>query len=494
MPMRTVLNVGIGLALVVLGAHPSPGQDAQRLAELTEAGARLKAAQETQQQMLSNLYQLYRTELTITVPQITIPDVPPNNPHHQVFVRLREERDRLCASCHVGPPTAHHELLGLSLVPADETLRDQLKLEKKGLVVTAIAAQSPAERGGIKERDILIESGGKPLTAVDDFANAIKADQEKVRQGMEAASRHAPDANHPANPAPLPDISVRLLREGEAREIKVPAPFTANVFAYVTNPPQNQQAEPSYWIGVTIDPADVTLQRHLKLTTDDGGLVVTDVIKETPAEKAGIKKNDVLLAINNQPLKVVQDMVKIVKEAKDTSIKIRLLRAGAEQAIVLKPIKRSQDVEAAQIRAIVSPQENLNGLFLLQNPSQITYPNVTQPYVLTDQPRLLTDIHGALSVGGQQQIVKLSNEQLAAVVQQLNEVLAQGKKADAVVERFTTQPATPGTGQTEEQGRQKALERIDAQLKLLDGQIKELKASMDSLRGTIKEKDQDKPR
>jgi hypothetical protein len=131
---------------------------------------------------------------------------------------------------------------------------------------------------------------------------------------------------------------------------------------------------------------------------------------------------------------------------------------------------------------------------LLQNPSQITYPNAPQLYMPIDQQRFLTDITGALSVGGQQQPVKLSNEQLAAVVQQLNEVLAQGKKADAVVERFATQPATPGTGQTEEQGRQKALERIDAQLKLLDGQIKDLKASMDSLRGTIKEKDQDKPR
>src|ERR1700722_16987602 len=109
MPMRTVLNVGIGLALVMLGARPSPGQDAQRRAEEAEARARLLSAHDQQQQALSNLYQFYSASLVTSGPQITIPDVPPNNPLHEVFVKLREERDRACASCHVGPPTAHHE-------------------------------------------------------------------------------------------------------------------------------------------------------------------------------------------------------------------------------------------------------------------------------------------------------------------------------------------------------------------------------------------------
>jgi hypothetical protein len=456
MPMRSTLNIWIGLSFAALVTQPTLGQDAP-----PPAGDAAKVQGDIQNKS-TYLYQLYSTALPQLDHQIAIPDVPPNDPHHAVFVKLKTERDQACATCHVGTPTPNHKMLGLSLVPADDTLRDQLKLEKRGLVVTTVDPNSSAARGGVKDKDILVEARGKLLLAVDDFAKSIKDN------------------------APAADLPVRLIRDGEPRDVKIPSPFTA---VWVEGNHTKQPApEPSYWIGVSIDPADATLRGHLKLT-DDVGLVVTQVIKDTPAEKAGILKNDVLMTINSKPLKVAEDMVKIVKEAKESPVKIRLLRTGTEQTVLVKPTRRAEGGEAVQAFAYTYPQMRQEGLFLLQNPTQTNWITAAQALPSQGQQQVLMDVTGTLTAD-LQHTNKLSSDQLAAVAQQLNDLLSQTQKPKVPVQHA----AAPGGSQTGEQERQRSLERIDAQLTALDGQIKELKSAMESLRGTIKEREQDKQR
>jgi membrane-associated protease RseP (regulator of RpoE activity) len=461
MPMRSTLNLWIGLSLAAFMTQPTLGQDAP-----PPAGD-AAAVQGDIHAPMRQLYQIYSAALPQLDHQIAIPDVPANDPHREVFTKLKTERDQACATCHVGTPTPNHKMLGLSLVPADDTLRDQLKLEKRGLVVTTVDPNSSSARGGVKDKDILVEARGKLLLTVDDFAKSIK------------------------DTGPGADLPVRLIHDGEPRDVKIPSPYTA-VWAAGTHTKQ-PAPEPSYWIGVSIDPADATLRGHLKLT-DDVGLVVTQVIKDTPAEKAGILKNDVLMTINSKPLKVAEDMVKIVKEAKETPVKIRLLRAGTERTVLVKPTKRSEGVEVAQTFAFTYPQMHQDGLFLLQNPAQTNWITAAQAIAPRDQQALLMDVDGALNAAVRQHTNKMSNEQLAAVVEQLNDLLSHAQKPQTGAQRAPIQPAAPGGSQTGEQERQRSLERIDAQLTALDGQIKELKAAMDSLRGTIKEREQDRRR
>jgi S1-C subfamily serine protease len=483
--MRTALKVGIGLAILALSGRPSPAQDSQIRAE--KAKAQLMEVQAQGDELL-RFYQQSLTQTSRPSLEITIPDVPPSDPHHDTFVKLRAERDRACATCHVGPPTAHHEMLGLSLVPADETLRDQLKLGKKGLVVTAVAPQSPSERGGIKERDLLIESEGKPLTTVEDFAKVAKGDEKKARLALGILNRPAVDAKQAEHPTPLPDISVRLLRDGEPREVKVPSPFTSQVFASVTFAPATQPAETSYWIGVSIDAADDTLRSHLKLR-DGIGLVVTDVIPDTPAQKAGIKKSDLLLSINDKPLKTVQDMTGIVKEAKESTVSIKLRRAGVDEILKVKPAKRIATDTAESIYTVISP-------YLATSPWQ---PPVNY-FVVADGLRPIvgagTPVLQGSTVETFQNTVPpvkldLNDKQIKEMVDQLSAAIEESQRKRASSIEVLVKAAV---GDTPEQARQKSLERIDAQLKVLELQIKELKASMESLNGSVKHKDQAKPR
>ena len=70
-----------------------------------------------------------------------------------------------------------------------------------------------------------------------------------------------------------------------------------------------------YWIGVVCQPVDAELRAKLKL--DEGqGLLIDEVRPDSPAAKAGLRKDDVVLAAAGKPLATVKQLADAVAEAK----------------------------------------------------------------------------------------------------------------------------------------------------------------------------------
>jgi C-terminal processing protease CtpA/Prc len=64
------------------------------------------------------------------------------------------------------------------------------------------------------------------------------------------------------------------------------------------------------------------------------GVGVTQVIKDSPAEKAGIKKDDVILRFDGESVTSVRKLTRLVSEvAADQTVKLTLSRGGAEQEL-----------------------------------------------------------------------------------------------------------------------------------------------------------------
>ena len=246
----------------------------------------------------------------------------PNDPHRDILLKLKAVAHESCVQCHAGGVSVRlDDMLGLTLVPADETLRSQLKLDGKGLVVTAVAHGSSGESGGVKEKDILIECEGKRLGSIDDLRDALKA--------IGAGPRPEVVAEMPKT-IRRERIALKLVRAGEMKEVAVPPPFppTVVVGRLAHAGEAAARAAPSYWIGVSIDEVDDTLREHLKLG-EKVGLVVSDVLKDSPAAKVGLEKNDILLQADGKPLKAPDDLVKSVQATKGTAtIHLRIRHAG----------------------------------------------------------------------------------------------------------------------------------------------------------------------
>lgn len=73
------------------------------------------------------------------------------------------------------------------------------------------------------------------------------------------------------------------------------------------------------------------------------GVGVTQVIKDSPAEKAGLRKDDVILRIDNENITSVRKLNRIVSElAPDQSVRLTFSRGGAEQEVTATIGKRNE--------------------------------------------------------------------------------------------------------------------------------------------------------
>jgi membrane-associated protease RseP (regulator of RpoE activity) len=133
---------------------------------------------------------------------------------------------------------------------------------------------------------------------------------------------------------------------------------TAPVAAEAPAAPQ----EPSYWIGLRgRGVEDPVLRTQLQLA-EDMGVVIEDIVPDSPAEKAGLRKHDIILRANDDVVDSMETLQQHVQTGHDKSIELKLLRLGKEIDITVTPETRPANFEQ-QLGAegMVPGQEMLGG-------------------------------------------------------------------------------------------------------------------------------------
>ena len=92
-------------------------------------------------------------------------------------------------------------------------------------------------------------------------------------------------------------------------------------------------------IGVSCDEIGEGLKAQLRL---DHGLLVEEVIEDSPAEAADVRKFDILIEANGTSLNEVNELVQAVQEAgeSESDVEIKAVRRGDEVTITITPEKR----------------------------------------------------------------------------------------------------------------------------------------------------------
>lgn len=113
--------------------------------------------------------------------------------------------------------------------------------------------------------------------------------------------------------------------------------------------------QPKHWIGLLGGPVTPELRAHIDVP-EDQGVMVRQVVPESPAAKAGLKDFDVLLRANETDLHDMRDLVELVKTAGDASAQITLevLRHGKRETVYITPEARPDKI--ANMPAVESPQ------------------------------------------------------------------------------------------------------------------------------------------
>ena len=92
------------------------------------------------------------------------------------------------------------------------------------------------------------------------------------------------------------------------------SPDGGELHADVAHDEGQADPEPAYWLGIQGQPLDsAVLRTHLQLA-DEVGVVVEDVVKDSPAEKAGLRRHDVLIDVNGEQISVQREgLIETVK-------------------------------------------------------------------------------------------------------------------------------------------------------------------------------------
>lgn len=102
------------------------------------------------------------------------------------------------------------------------------------------------------------------------------------------------------------------------------------------------------WIGVSIQELTPELAQEFGLTRSKGALV-SDVVKDSPAGRAGIMRGDIILGLNGKEIRDVSSLRNMVAQSRAGSeIMLRLLRSGKEFTVKVTIAELPREVAGVQ--------------------------------------------------------------------------------------------------------------------------------------------------
>lgn len=100
------------------------------------------------------------------------------------------------------------------------------------------------------------------------------------------------------------------------------------------------------WLGVSIQPLNAELAKSFGLDRVTGALV-TQVLPETPAERAGLRRGDVLLSFNGKPVRSVKELQLLVaSSALGEEVPVEVLREGTRLTLPVIIVARDERATA----------------------------------------------------------------------------------------------------------------------------------------------------
>lgn len=178
------------------------------------------------------------------------------------------------------PSEAPRGHLGIRVGPAEEGGR--------GVVVREVTADSPAAKAGLKSGDRVVKLGDEEVTDVEKFLRTVAAKKPGDR------------------------LTLGVLRDGKEQKLTVTLGERAGREG-VALPDLSGLRQPAF-LGVQTQTLTAVLKERLKVSTD-GGAVITEVVPNSPAASAGLKRDDVITAVDDRPVKTPTDLRDAVQKA-----------------------------------------------------------------------------------------------------------------------------------------------------------------------------------
>lgn len=209
-----------------------------------------------------------------------------------------------------GPPAyEYHAMggtyLGVSIAEVDANRARDLKLKDSyGVEITRVEEGSPAEKAGIKPGDVVLEYNGQRVEGMEQFGRLVH-ETPAGREAKLVVSRGGTTQVIAATLATRKLRAVGGLHEIVPPNIEIPEiriPDMPQIFTTLRSP----------MLGVEAESLGTQLAGYFGVKE---GVLVRSVVKDTAAEKAGIRAGDVITKVDGNEVTTPNELAGAVRAA-----------------------------------------------------------------------------------------------------------------------------------------------------------------------------------
>jgi len=240
--------------------------------------------------------------------------------------------------------------------------------EERGAVVMKVVADSPAERSGLKENDVIVSFNGRRVDSVRELQRLLSETPaertvqiEVIRGGSHQtlattlAKRSFQSFNMLGR-----DSNEKFWKQNEESMKQAEESLKKAQESLTQSQGKLRALPPNFGDFTFVNPGEFAFFSRTRLgisaesltpqlaeffgVKDSGGILVASVEENSSAAKAGLKAGDVIVAIDNEKIDSVRTLVKALNAKTDGGVAIKLVRNRSEQTINLTLEKRESVV------------------------------------------------------------------------------------------------------------------------------------------------------
>jgi serine protease Do len=200
--------------------------------------------------------------------------------------------------------------IGIYMQELTEELAKKFGVEK-GVLVSDVIKDSPAEASGIQAGDVVEKVNGKEVSSPLELKNEVL----KAEIGE--------------------PITLTLIRHGKKMEIIITPTEKPEKIT-----PTKEEAVEEKLLGIEVRDLTPDLRREYDIEENEEGVVITGVKENSPAARVGLSPGDVIKEVNRDPIKDLDDFKAAMQKIEPGDVVLLRVRHGPWTMFVTLPIPR----------------------------------------------------------------------------------------------------------------------------------------------------------
>jgi len=180
--------------------------------------------------------------------------------------------------------------------------------DNKGALVSQVVPNSPAEKAGIEQGDVILQFDGKEVSDSKELPRIV--------------------ASTPVGKS----VTVKIARDGKVTDRQVKLGEMEEKAEVAKTPSTHKR------LGIAVQNLTPEIAKGLGLKKETG-VVVSQVEPGSPASDAGIQTGDVIREVNRKPVKDVEDFVQKIEKVKDQDNVLLFVQRGQNNLFAAVTLK-----------------------------------------------------------------------------------------------------------------------------------------------------------